>query len=78
VELAWTAPLFPPPVTGYLVERAADEGFAQDVQAFTVARDATTYTDAAVQGGTTYFYRVRTESAAGWSAWSAAAEVSVP
>ena len=37
VELAWTAPLFPPPVTGYVVERAADEDFAEDVQAFTVA-----------------------------------------
>ena len=78
VELAWTAPLFPPPVTGYVVERAADEDFVQDVQAFTVSGEATTYTDTTAQSGSTYFYRVRTESAAGWSAWSAAAEVSVP
>jgi hypothetical protein len=27
VELTWTAPLFPPPVTGYVVQRAADEDF---------------------------------------------------
>jgi hypothetical protein len=78
VELTWTAPLFPPPVTGYVVERAADKGFTNGVETFTVAGDATTYTDATAQSGTTYFYRVRTESAAGWSAWSAAAEVSVP
>jgi hypothetical protein len=60
------------------VERAADEGFTADVQAFTSAGDATAYADATVQSGSTYFYRVRAESAAGWSAWSAAAEVSVP
>ena len=78
VELAWTAPLFPPPVTGYVVERAADEGFTEGVETFTTAAGASTYTDATAQSGTTYFYRVRTESAAGWSAWSAAAEVSVP
>ena len=60
------------------MERAADEGFTSDVQAFTAAGDATTYTDATAQSGSTYFYRVRTESAAGWSAWSAAAEVRVP
>ena len=30
VELAWTPPLFPPPVTGYVVERAADEEFTAD------------------------------------------------
>ena len=29
-------------------------------------------------GGQSYFYRVRTEAAAGWSPWSAAAEVSLP
>ena len=65
-------------MTGYVVERAADEGFTADVQTFTTAADASTYTDATAQSGSTYFYRVRTESAAGWSAWSAAAEVSVP
>ena len=42
VELAWTAPLFPPPVTGYVVERAADEGFTEGVQTFTVAAGAAT------------------------------------
>ena len=78
VELAWTAPLFPPPVTGYVVERATDEGFTEGVETFTTAADASTYTDATAPSGSTYFYRVRAESVAGWSAWSAAAEVSVP
>ena len=78
VELTWTAPLFPPPVMGYVVERAADKGFTDEVETFTTDGAASTYSDAAAQSGSTYFYRVRTESAAGWSAWSAAAEVSVP
>jgi hypothetical protein len=77
VELAWTPPLFPPPVTGYVVERAADEDFT-DAVAFTAEAGASSYTDATAEGGRTYFYRVRTEAAAGWSAWSGAAEVSVP
>ena len=40
--------------------------------------DAATYTDTTAQGGSTYFYRVRAEAVAGWSPWSAAAEVSLP
>ena len=39
VELAWTAPLFPPPVIGYVVERATDEGFAGEATTFTAAGD---------------------------------------
>ena len=39
---------------------------------------AESYTDTTAQSGSTYFYRVRTEAAAGWSPWSAAAEVSLP
>ena len=51
VELAWTAPLFPPPVTGYVVERAADEGFTEGVQTFAVAAGAESYTDTTAQSG---------------------------
>jgi hypothetical protein len=78
VRLTWTAPLFPPPVTGYVVERAADQDFEEDLRAFAVAADEASYTDATAQSGSTYFYRVRTEAAAGWSTWSAAAEISMP
>ena len=77
VELAWTAPLFPPPVTGYVVERATDQGFTKEVQSFT-AVDAPSYADTGAQSGATYFYRVRADAAAGWSPWSPAAEVSLP
>lgn len=78
VDLAWVAPLFPPPVTGNAVERAADEGFTKDVQTYPATAGASTYTDTTAQSGSTYYYRVRTETTAGWSPWSAAAEVSVP
>ncbi len=78
VELIWTTPLFPPPVIGYVVERATDEGFTKDAQTFTAAADAAAYTDTTAQSGSSYFYRVRAEAAAGWSAWSSAAEVSLP
>ena len=78
VKLRWTAPLFPPPAVGYVVQRATDEGFTKDVRTFTAAADAAAYTDTTAQGGSTYFYRVRAEAVAGWSPWSAAAEVSLP
>ena len=61
-----------------MVERAADEGFTEGVQTFAVAAGAESYTDTTAQSGATYFYRVRTEAAAGWSPWSEAAEVSLP
>ncbi len=78
VDLAWTPPLFPPPVTGYVVERAADEEFTEGAATFAADGGASSYTDTTAHGGSTYFYRVRTEAAAGWSPWSAAAEVSLP
>ena len=79
VRLAWTAPLFPPPVTGYVVERAADEGFtdgSQDLHRSGRRRELRRTRRR--RAGAPYFYRVRTEAAAGWSPWSAAAEVSLP
>jgi hypothetical protein len=65
-------------VTGYLVQRAADERFQVDAETFEVDGDALSYTDATASGGGTYYYRVCTRSAAGWSPWSAAAQVAVP
>ena len=46
VELVWTAPLFPPPVTGYVVQRAADEAFSVSLQTFTTPDAAAGYSDA--------------------------------
>jgi FtsP/CotA-like multicopper oxidase with cupredoxin domain len=75
VTLTWTAPLFPPAVTGYEIQRAADTGFTQDVLTFTPPGTATTYTDATTLPGESYHYRVRSIAAAGWSPWSTPAEV---
>jgi FtsP/CotA-like multicopper oxidase with cupredoxin domain len=74
VRLAWTAPLFPPPATGYQVRRAADEAFTAGVTTFTTSGPRTTYADTTAQAGRSYYYSVRTESAAGWSPWSAPVE----
>ncbi len=71
VKLTWAAPLFPPPVTGYEVQRAADGGFTQDLRTFTLPGTGTSYTDADTRPGESYNYRVRSTAAAGWSPWSA-------
>jgi len=78
VDLSWAPPLFPPPVTGYVVQRAADEGFTAAVQTLTSGGDAAGLTDTTAPGGAVSFYRVRAETAAGWSPWSPPAEVAVP
>ena len=78
VVVAWTPPLFPPPVVGYELQRAADEGFSQAVVPLAPSGVGASFTDTGASPGATYFYRVRTVSAAGWSPWSQAAEVDVP
>ena len=75
VTLTWSAPIFPPPAVGFVVERADDEGFSSGSATFTAAAGATTFTDDSAPAGRTSFYRVRAESAAGFSPWSAPAEV---
>jgi hypothetical protein len=78
VVIAWTPPLFPPPVVGYQLQRAADEGFRESVVPLAPSGTATSFTDTGAPSGATSFYRVRTVSAAGWSPWSPTAEVDVP
>ena len=78
VVLTWTAPLFPPPVTGYELQRAEDEGFGKQVLSLQSKGRAADYTDMGTRSGVTYFYRVRATSAAGWSPWSGATEVTAP
>jgi hypothetical protein len=77
VRLTWSAPLFPPPVTGYQVRRAADEAFTDEVTLVTSGR-RTAYEDTTAQAGRSYYYSVRTESAAGWSTWSPPVEADGP
>jgi fibronectin type 3 domain-containing protein len=65
-------------VTGYVVQRAADETFEAGVETFAASAAATGHTDADAQSGGAYFYRVCTESEAGWSPWSTPVQVTVP
>ena len=78
VTLRWSGSIFPPPAIGYVVERAADEGFRKGRTSFEAAAGASSFTDDSARSGRTYFYRVRAEGAAGFSPWSAAAEIAVP
>ena len=78
VTLTWSAPVFPPQAIAFVVERADDEGFGGGLRSFTTAAGATAFTDHSAPAGRASFYRVRAESAAGFSPWSEPAEVSVP
>ena len=78
VVISWTPPLFPPPVVGYEIQRAADEGFGEGVAPLAPSGADASFTDTGASPGAKYFYRVRTVSSAGWSPWSPAAEVDVP
>ena len=76
VTLTWSAPIFPPPAVAFVVERADDEGFSSGLDDLhgggrRHVRSPTTPRRPAARS----FYRVRAESAAGFSPWSAPAEV---
>jgi FtsP/CotA-like multicopper oxidase with cupredoxin domain len=73
VALTWTDNATQPAATMYKVERATDSTFTANVQDFDVLNaTATAYSDASVASGTTYYYRVRAENAAAYSAWATA------
>ena len=78
VTLAWSPPIFPPQAIAFVVERADDEGFGAGLTSFRTAAGAATFTDDSAPAGRTSFYRVRAESAAGYSPWSAPVDVSLP
>jgi hypothetical protein len=68
-------------VTGFLIDRATDAGFAQDLTTFPAPSSpagTVTFVDTTVVAGTTYFYRVRAVNAVGSSANSNAAQVDIP
>ena len=62
------------------VQRATNAGFTTGLKSVTVTGTAlTTYTDTSIAAGTSYFYRVRSRNAIGWSAtFSNTATVSTP
>jgi fibronectin type 3 domain-containing protein len=67
--------------TGFVVERALDSGFTQNLVSLQAPANATgtaQFVDQAVAVGTTYFYRVRAGNAAGVSAPSNTASAAIP
>jgi beta-glucanase (GH16 family) len=68
ISVSWQPPptTFGSALTGYTVQRATDAAFTQNVTSWSVGA-ATSYTDASVQPGASYFYRVTASSANGTS-----------
>jgi beta-glucanase (GH16 family) len=68
VSVSWQAPMstFGAPLTGYVVQRATDAAFTQNLSSWTVGT-ATVYTDTLAQSGSTYYYRVAAATANGTS-----------
>jgi hypothetical protein len=56
--------------TGFVLERATNNTFTAGFTSFSLGANVTSYTDAAVVGGTTYFYRVRAVNQTGSSGHS--------
>jgi hypothetical protein len=70
VDLAFSNVPSIPAATSVTIQRATDVNFTLNVTNFSAAFNATTYRNVGVATFTKYWYRVRTENAAGFSAWS--------
>ncbi|SBT48769.1 hypothetical protein [Micromonospora auratinigra] len=70
IVLNWTNPPGLPAATQVVVQRATNSTFTAGLTTFTLAASATSYTDSTVVPGVTYYYRVRRENTAAYSAWS--------
>jgi len=55
---------------GFLIQRATNNGFSQNVMFFAVGANVTAFTDTTVAPNTRYYYRVLAFKATGNSAWS--------
>jgi hypothetical protein len=73
VSLAWTDNSNNE--TGFTIQRARNTGFTTGLTTFAAAANATTLVDTSVAANTTYFYRVRANLGANFSAWSNTATV---
>jgi FtsP/CotA-like multicopper oxidase with cupredoxin domain len=63
-----------PPATNYLVQRATNAAFTADLTTTQVPAPATSWTDQSAVDLTTYYYRVRAETKAGYTGWSNVAQ----
>jgi hypothetical protein len=70
VKLYWTNNATYPAAHNMLVQRADDADFTTGVKNTSVNGSAVSTTDSSVSGGATYYYRIRAETTAAYSAWS--------
>ncbi len=75
VSLTWTNNAASQAVTAVWIQRATDAGFTQNVTNVSVGPAVAKYADATVVAGTTYYYRVLAQNAAGYSPWSNAVSI---
>ncbi len=68
IDLSWTDKANNE--TAFFLERATNSSFTQNLAITTLSTNATSYQDSAVGPSTTYFYRIRAYSSAGYSAYS--------
>jgi beta-glucanase (GH16 family) len=68
ISVSWQPPasMFGASLTGYVLQRASDAGFTQNVSTWNLG-NVTTYLDTSAQAGTSYYYRVSAISANGTS-----------
>ncbi len=64
--------------TGFHIDRATDSAFTQNLVTQSVGASATSFVDGGLTAGATYYYRVRATNAAGDSANSNTANVTLP
>ncbi|MFB9239984.1 hypothetical protein ACFFWC_31415 [Plantactinospora siamensis] len=77
IVLRWTNNATLPAATNVLLQRATDANFSTGLISFNLPAGATTFTDTTAVPGVTYYYRVRAENSASYSAWTATASASV-
>jgi FtsP/CotA-like multicopper oxidase with cupredoxin domain len=76
VKLSWKNNATLPKVLNFYVQRSTNASFTANLTAFSMPVQ-TTYTDTAVNGGTTYYYRVRAENQNSFSVWTNVASATV-
>jgi FtsP/CotA-like multicopper oxidase with cupredoxin domain len=70
ITLNWTNHATTPKATNYLIQRSTNTGFTTGLTTFSVGPNVATYVDASVNASTTYYYRVRAESANAYALWT--------
>jgi FtsP/CotA-like multicopper oxidase with cupredoxin domain len=78
VTLHWVNNAVFPAATNYVVQRARDAAFTLARSTVTLTGTPNSYLDTGVAASTLYYYRVRAESAVGYSEWTAPVAVTTP